>query len=53
MYLIKADANLTKCSISANFTNVSLQNVMRIIAKLVKGKATPEGENYRLKGKGC
>ena len=50
---IKADANLAKCSISANFTNVSLQNVMRIIAKLVKGKVTPEGENYRLKGKGC
>jgi transmembrane sensor len=50
---IRADANLTKCSISANFTNVSLQNVMRIIAKLVKGKITPEGESYRLMGKGC
>jgi transmembrane sensor len=51
--VIKADANLTKCFISANFTNVSLQNVMRIIAKLVKGKVTADGENYQLKGKGC
>jgi transmembrane sensor len=51
--LIKADANLTKCSISANFTNVSLQNIVKIISKLVKGKAIAEGEGYRLKGKGC
>ncbi|MBD1387366.1 FecR domain-containing protein [Mucilaginibacter rigui] len=51
--LIKADANLTKCSISANFTNVSLQNIMKIIAKLVKGKVTPDGTDYQLKGKGC
>nr|WP_067054311.1 FecR family protein [Mucilaginibacter sp. L294] len=51
--LIKADANLTKCSISANFTNVSLQNIMRIIAKLVKGKVSADGQDYQLKGKGC
>jgi ferric-dicitrate binding protein FerR (iron transport regulator) len=51
--LIKADANLTKCSISANFTNVSLQNIMKIIARLVKGKVTADGQDYQLKGKGC
>jgi transmembrane sensor len=51
--LIKADGNLSKCSISANFTNVSLQNIMKIIAKLVKGKVTPDGADYLLKGKGC
>jgi transmembrane sensor len=51
--LIKADANLTRCSISANFTNVSLQNVMKIIAKLVKGKVSADGQDYQLKGKGC
>lgn len=50
---IKADDNLLKCSISANFTNVSLQNIMVIIAKLVKGKVVHEGQAYRLKGKGC
>ena len=50
---IKADNNLTKCSISANFTNVSLQNIMKIISKLVKGKATASGEGYLLRGKGC
>lgn len=51
--LVKADDNLVKCSISANFTNVSLQNIMKIISKLVKGKAVAEGEGYHLKGKGC
>jgi transmembrane sensor len=50
---IKADDNLVKCSISANFTNVSLQNIMVIISKLVKGKVVQEGEVYHFKGKGC
>lgn len=50
---IKADANLAKCTISANFTNVSLQNIMVIISKLVKGKITQGDGEYRLKGKGC
>ncbi|RFZ85076.1 FecR family protein [Mucilaginibacter terrenus] len=50
---ITADDNLTKCSISADFTNVSLQNILKIISKLVKGKAIAHGETYRLKGKGC
>ncbi|MFD0767277.1 FecR family protein [Mucilaginibacter lutimaris] len=50
---VKADANLVKCSISANFTNVSLQNIIKIISKLVRGKATADGPGYRLKGKGC
>jgi transmembrane sensor len=50
---VKADANLTNCSISANFTNVSLQNIIRIISKLVKGKALAKGQGYLLKGRGC
>ncbi|TWR26662.1 DUF4974 domain-containing protein [Mucilaginibacter achroorhodeus] len=52
---IKADNNLSQCSITANFTNVSLQNVMKIISKLVKGKAIQgaDGNSYQLKGKGC
>lgn len=50
---VNADINLVKCSISANFTNVSLVNIMKIISKLVKGKAIQEGSGYRLKGKGC
>ncbi|RWY57475.1 FecR family protein [Mucilaginibacter gilvus] len=50
---IKADDNLAKCSISANFTNVSLQNIMVIISKLVKGKVVQEGQVYHFKGKGC
>ncbi len=50
---IIADINLARCSISANFTNVSLENIMKIMSKLVKGKAVQQGTNYRLKGKGC
>ncbi len=50
---INTDINLVRCSISANFTNVSLVNIMKIISKLVKGKAVQEGTGYRLKGKGC
>ncbi|RYD85693.1 MAG: DUF4974 domain-containing protein, partial [Sphingobacteriales bacterium] len=52
---VKADANLSQCSITANFTNVSLQNVMKIVAKLVKGKAqqSADGNSYKLTGKGC
>lgn len=50
---INADLNLVRCSISANFTNVSLVNIMKIMSKLVKGKAIQEGTGYRLRGKGC
>jgi transmembrane sensor len=50
---VNADINLVRCSISANFTNVSLVNIMKIMSKLVKGKAIHEGNGYRLKGKGC
>ncbi|OOQ56517.1 FecR family protein [Mucilaginibacter pedocola] len=50
---IKADDNLTKCTISANFTNVSLQNIMAIISKLVKGRMVKQDDGYRLRGKGC
>ncbi|QHS56916.1 hypothetical protein GWR56_15685 [Mucilaginibacter sp. 14171R-50] len=50
---VKADANLVKCSITANFTNVSLQNIIKIISKLVRGRAYADGPGYYLKGKGC
>jgi ferric-dicitrate binding protein FerR (iron transport regulator) len=50
---VKADVNLVRCSITANFTNVSLENIMKIISKLVKGKAVQKGSVYQLKGRGC
>ncbi|HEK20871.1 MULTISPECIES: FecR family protein [unclassified Mucilaginibacter] len=50
---INADANLAGCAISANFTNVTFPHILDIISRLVKGKATPEGKGYRLRGKGC
>ncbi|MGF7072079.1 FecR family protein [Mucilaginibacter sp. 3215] len=50
---VMADVNLARCSITANFTNVSLENIMKIISKLVKGKAVQKGPVYQLKGKGC
>ncbi|WP_114940397.1 FecR family protein [Mucilaginibacter endophyticus] len=50
---VKADVNLARCSITANFTNVSLENIMKIVSKLVKGKAIQKGTVYQLKGRGC
>ncbi|MCC8409302.1 FecR domain-containing protein [Mucilaginibacter sp. UR6-1] len=50
---IRADANLTACNISADFTNVPIKDIMAVIARLVKGKATLNGTVYHLKGKGC
>lgn len=50
---ISAEINLTRCSITANFTNVSLENIVKILSKIVKGKAVQKGSNYLLKGKGC
>lgn len=50
---VKADVNLVRCSITANFTNVSLENIMKIMSKLVKGKAVQKGSVYQLKGRGC
>lgn len=50
---INADVNLSRCSITANFTNVSLDNIVKILSKIVKGKALQKDSNYRLKGKGC
>ncbi|MEO3406443.1 FecR domain-containing protein [Mucilaginibacter sp. CAU 1740] len=50
---ISAEINLTRCSITANFTNVSLDNIVKILSKIVKGKAVQKGSNYLLKGKGC
>jgi len=50
---VKADVNLVRCSITANFTNVSLENIMKIVSKLVKGKAVQKGTVYQLKGRGC
>jgi len=50
---IKVDDNIAGCAISANFTNVSLRNIMVIISKLVHGKVISEDSGYHLKGKGC
>jgi transmembrane sensor len=52
-YSIKADDNLAACSISADFTNVTMKDIMAVIAKLVNGKAALNGTVYRLTGKGC
>lgn len=50
---IKVDDNIAKCAISANFTDVSLRNIMIIISKLVHGKVLQDDGGYHLKGKGC
>jgi transmembrane sensor len=50
---VDVDINLVRCSITADLTNKSLETVMKVLAKIVKGKAIQEKSGYRLKGKGC
>ncbi|RCH55300.1 iron dicitrate transport regulator FecR [Mucilaginibacter hurinus] len=52
-YEIDADNNLSRCFISADFTNVPFKDIMAVMAKLVKGKAVVKGSRYHLQGKGC
>jgi len=50
---VDVDINLVRCSITADLTNKSLETVMRVLSKIVKGKAIQDKGRYRLKGKGC
>jgi ferric-dicitrate binding protein FerR (iron transport regulator) len=50
---VDVDINLVRCSITADLTNKSLETVMKVLSKIVKGKAIQDKGGYRLKGKGC
>jgi len=51
--VINADKNLLNCTLYADFNNLSLQKVFKIICTLVNAHVIKEGNGYRLRGKGC
>jgi len=51
--IIVADKNLNQCLISANFTDVSLDNILHVIKKLIRGDVKQKASVYYLKGRGC
>jgi ferric-dicitrate binding protein FerR (iron transport regulator) len=51
--VIKADNNLLNCKLYADFNNLPLQKVLKIMGVLINAHAAKDGNGYRLKGKGC
>ena len=51
--VIKADKNLLNCTLYADFNNMPLQKVLKLIEALVNARFKTEGSAYTLKGKGC
>jgi ferric-dicitrate binding protein FerR (iron transport regulator) len=50
---IKADKNLLNCTLYADFNNMPLQKVLKLIEALINARFKKEGSIYTLKGKGC
>jgi len=51
--VIKADKGLLGCRLYADFNNLPLQKVLKLIDALIDSRVVKEGNGYRLKGKGC
>jgi len=51
--VIKADKNLLNCTLYADFNNMPLQKVLKLIEALINARFKKEGSAYTLKGKGC
>ena len=51
--VINADKNLQSCTLYADFNNLSLQKVLKIIGTLINARTIKEGNGYRLRGRGC
>lgn len=51
--VIKADDNLLNCKLYADFNNLPLQKVLKIMGVLINAHTVKEGNGYRLRGKGC
>jgi ferric-dicitrate binding protein FerR (iron transport regulator) len=51
--VIKADKNLLNCTIYADFNNLPLPKVLKLMGALINAQADKAGDAYRLKGKGC
>lgn len=50
---IRLDAAIEHCPITADFSTETLDDVLQVLAEIVNGKITKQGEVYVLKGKGC
>ncbi|WP_184543199.1 FecR family protein [Mucilaginibacter sp. FT3.2] len=51
--VIKADKNLLNCTLYADFNNMPLQKVLKLMAALINAHVQKEDSFYTLKGKGC
>ncbi|UOE47741.1 FecR domain-containing protein [Mucilaginibacter sp. SMC90] len=51
--MIRADKNLLNCTLYADFNNMPLEKVLKLMEALVNARFNKEGETYTLKGKGC
>ncbi len=51
--VIKADKNLMNCTLYADFNNLPLQKVLKLLGALINAHVVKEDNSYRLKGKGC
>ena len=51
--VIKADKNLLNCTLYADFNNMPLPKVLKLIEALINAHFKTEGNTYTLKGKGC
>jgi transmembrane sensor len=51
--VIKADKNLLNCTLYADFNNMPLQKVLKLIEALINAHFKKDGNTYILKGKGC
>ena len=50
---IKADQALTKCKITAEFKQKSVENVIAVISSILNARSDINGKDVRLSGKGC
>lgn len=51
--VIKADKNLLNCTLYADFNNMPLQKVLKLMGALINAHVQKEASFYTLKGKGC
>jgi ferric-dicitrate binding protein FerR (iron transport regulator) len=51
--VIRADKNLLNCTLYADFNNMPLEKVLKLMEALVNAHFKKEGNAYTLKGKGC
>ncbi|WP_353137578.1 FecR domain-containing protein [Pseudopedobacter sp.] len=50
---IRIAGNLKNCQVSADFTGMKLDKIMKILGEIVEGQYKKEGDAYYLEGLGC